>query len=108
MTEYRAAILWVSPQMTRKAKRAIPPEHRIAAIREDPDNRVEHWLIEGPWMPPLTASGLPDIVSIVLTVSWPDDESEVRLDAALEHDRERVWRVGVWPDHASFMADFSD
>jgi hypothetical protein len=106
MTEYRAGILWVGRGFEARARLALPPEHKVAAIRDDPDNKLEHWLIEGPRMPLLTASGAPDVVSLQLTASWPDDQSEYRLDASLWHDPDNSYRIGVWPDFESFRAAF--
>jgi hypothetical protein len=107
-TQYRAGILLVSPPLAGRARVAIPPEHRVAAVRDDPYTGCERWLVEGPRMPLVPGSGTPNDISIVLTMSGlGHDACEVHLDAALADDQEHGWHVGTWPNWATFQGAFS-
>jgi hypothetical protein len=104
-TEYRAGILPMSECFQRRAKMALPPEHRVAAVREDAIYAREEWLIEGPMMPVVAPGAEPP--AVMLHMSLGNDVAGVHMTAWWGHDAEPiVWRVGTWPDFATFRAAF--
>ena len=104
MTEgpYRAGILVVCESLP-VWERALPPEHRLAAVRDWPDRGYEQWLVEGPSLPEVPASGFPQEVMLLVTQERPE-AGGVRLTACWHHAADRPWVVGDWPDVAAFQS----
>jgi len=106
MSEYRAGILWVAPSLAGRARLALPPEHKVAAVLRDEGLDLEYWAIEGPRMPRVAAGKEPDVVRLLLTATWSDDDREMRLDAEFLHAPGDTWRCGAWPSYDDFRAAF--
>jgi hypothetical protein len=107
MTEpYRAGILGVSASLTNRARLALPADHRIVAVRDDPDCLMTFWLIEGRSMPIVEPGATPPDVRLHLSLG--NDDAGVHLSAWWEHGGEPIaWRVGDWPTFAAFRAEFT-
>jgi hypothetical protein len=102
---YRAGIVRISRAFgARRLQFALPPEHRLAAIRPI-DEHMDACLVEGPSMPP-AIDGEPLEVAITLT-TFDQDACGIRLEAVWRHDDAKPWIVGTWPDVVS-MRDHLD
>jgi hypothetical protein len=105
-TVYRAGVMRVAKEFPR-AERMLPPEHRIAAIKDLPDICAEDWLIEGPSMPAVAASEVPGPVEVVTTLR-NGREGQVGVFANWRHAETWRWTIGVWPSFQAFKRDFCD
>jgi hypothetical protein len=100
---YRAGILRVSKTFHGCA-RALPPEHRVSATQDIPGLFAEDWLVEGPSLPVVPASGRP--AEVMLTFQVEQCDGAIRLMAYWWHAQATLWTLGEWPNFAAFERDF--
>jgi hypothetical protein len=109
----RQGLLTVVPDIAARARLALPPEHRVAAVRAGAgwDEGIEFWLIEGPHMPEVPSGQTPPRVALALTISRPPEaETPIALTArwvGREFDAFGEWTCGEWPDFEAFQQAYA-
>jgi len=101
---YRAGVMRITKELAPFGARGLPPEHRLAAVKDLPALVCEDWLIEGPTMPQVPASGVLLSVEMLVTIRQ-GTEGRVGVFANWRHDPTWRWTVGVWPSMAEFRSE---
>lgn len=78
-----------------RARLALPPEHRVTAIRPKGDFGGEEWLIEGPHMPSASEAEVPAFVYLNLTMTTHPDGDVRALVGSWSHSPDVIWPVDV-------------
>ena len=96
-------ILSVAYPLRERARAALPPDHRIIAIKDEGTLfSYEQWMIEGPMMP---GGAMP--VQLMTMLLMDDDMSMVvkaKFKPAAVGYEDVYWIVDRWPDLDAFRA----
>lgn len=104
---YRAGVVQIADCFLDAARRwLLPPEHRVAAIRGF-DWAGEEWLVEGPTLPPVPASGVPELVEISCRVAKDPNTGAISLCARWQHAADKPWTMGSWPNLDAYLREFN-
>jgi len=97
---YFAGVMTVAWPLRGRVRMALPPEHRVAAVRPTLPSVEEEWLIEGPLMPAAPGAGVAQ--PVLLVVAAEKTGAGFRLSGYWRHCPRATWLIGEWPDFEGY------